>query len=99
MPSFICSRVDYCNSLLVGLPKVRLTPLQSVLNAVARLIARLPLSSSHVPHFAFMFDHLHWLPLIARIQLEVLTLTYRLRQAPKCLRYFIRLPSSVPSLR
>jgi len=30
------------SSLLVGLPKVRLSPLQSVLNAAARLIARLP---------------------------------------------------------
>ena len=33
--------LHYC-SLLVGLPKVRLSHLQSVLNAAARLIARLP---------------------------------------------------------
>ena len=31
--AFICSRIDYCNSVLVGLPKVRLSPLRSVLNA------------------------------------------------------------------
>src|SRR6218665_3263156 len=42
-----------------------------------------------------MFDHLHWLPLLARIHLKVLTLIYRLHigQAPKYLRDLIRLPS------
>ena len=37
----VCSRLHYCNSLLVSLPKVRLFPLQSVFNAAARLKARL----------------------------------------------------------
>jgi len=54
--AFVCSRTDYCNSLLVGLPKVRLSHIQSVLNAAtARLIARLP-RTSHIS--AFMFDGL-----------------------------------------
>src|SRR6218665_4032144 len=50
---------------------------------------------------AFMFDYLHWLPLIARIQLKALTLIYRshIGQAPRYLRDFIRLPSSAISLR
>src|SRR6218665_2247565 len=61
MAAFVCSRIDYCNSLLVGLPKVRLSPIQSVLNAAARLVGRLP-RTSHIS--TFMFDHLHWLPLI-----------------------------------
>src|SRR5688572_6304266 len=80
--AFVCSRIDYCNSLLVGLPKVRLPPLQSVLNSAARLIARLP-RSSHIS--AFMFDHLHWLPLTARVQLKELSLIYRSHtgRAPK----------------
>src|SRR6218665_1982263 len=69
--AFVCSRIDYCNFLLVSLPKVHLSPIQSVLNAAARLVCRLP-RTSHIS--AFMFDHLHWLPLIARIQLKVLTL-------------------------
>ena len=83
--AFVCSRIDYCNSLLVGLPKVRLSPIQSVLNAAARLIARLPRTSRIS---AFMFNHLHWLPLIARIQLKVLTLIYHshIGQAPRYLR-------------
>jgi len=32
--AFVCSRIDYCNSLLIGL-----SPLQTVLNAAAQLIA------------------------------------------------------------
>ena len=40
----------------VGPPKVRLSPLQSVLNAAARLIAPL-LGKSHIS--ALMFYHLH----------------------------------------
>src|SRR6218665_1421305 len=32
----LCTRIDYCNSLLIGVPKTRLAPLQSVLNAAAR---------------------------------------------------------------
>src|SRR6218665_250352 len=94
----LLSLIDYCNSLLVGLPKVRLSPIQSVLNAAARLVGRLP----RTPHIsAFMFDHLHWLPLIARIQLKVLTLIYRshIGRAPRYLRDRIRLPSSAISLR
>src|SRR6218665_2971382 len=67
--AFVCSLIDYCNSLLVGFPKVHLPPIQSVLNTAARLVGRLP-PTSHIS--AFMFDHLHWLPLIARIQLKVL---------------------------
>src|SRR6218665_688108 len=47
-----------------------------------------------------MFDHLHWLPLIARIQLKVLTLICcsHIGQAPRYLRVLIRLPSSDISL-
>ena len=58
-------RIDYCNSILIGLPRVRLSPLQSVLNAAARLIARLP-KFSHIS--SFMVNQLHWLPLLSRIQ-------------------------------
>ena len=64
----------------------------------ARLIARF----IRTPHIsAFMFDHFHWLPLIARIQLKVLTLIYRshIGQASKYVRDLIRLPSSAISLR
>jgi hypothetical protein len=96
--AFICSRIDYCNSLLIGLPKLRLAPLQSVLNASARLIARLP-RFSHIS--AFMTEHLHWLPLTARIQYKILFLTYKmfLGLAPRYLCDLIRKPFSATAGR
>ena len=40
--SLIISKVDYCNSLFIGLPNVILKKVQSVLNGAARLIFNLP---------------------------------------------------------
>jgi hypothetical protein len=96
--AFVCSRLDYCNSFLIGLPKVRLAPLQSVLNAAARLIARLP-RFSHIS--LFMTEQLHWLPLSTRIQFKVLTLVIKSQMglAPKYLCDQILRPPSATSLR
>ena len=41
--AFVTSRLDYCNSVLAGLPQVALEPLQRVQNAAARLILDLNL--------------------------------------------------------
>src|SRR6218665_419290 len=72
--AFVCSRIDYCNYLLIGLPKSRLAPLQSVLKAAARLIARIP-RFSHISNF--MTEKLHWLPLSARIHFKIIFLVYK----------------------
>jgi hypothetical protein len=40
--AFVTSRLDYCNSVLAGLPKSSIMPLQRVQNAAARLIHALP---------------------------------------------------------
>src|SRR6218665_4123780 len=61
-------------SLLIGLPKSCLAPLQSVLNAAARLIARIP-RFSHIS--TFMTEQLHWLPLSARIHFKIIFLVYK----------------------
>ena len=37
--AFVSSRLDYCNSLLVGVAEVHLRRLQSVQNAAARLVS------------------------------------------------------------
>ena len=65
--AFVCSRIDYCNSLLVGLPKVHLSPLQSVLNTAARLKARL-IRFSHIS--TFVAEQLHWLSLLCTSNLK-----------------------------
>ena len=36
---FVISGVDYCNSLLVGVPRYQLDRLQSVLNTAALIVA------------------------------------------------------------
>ena len=85
--AFVCSRIDYSNSLLIGLPKSRLAPLQSVFNAAAvySLIARI-LRFSHIS--TFMTENLHWLPLSARIHFKIIFLVYKafLGLAPSYLR-------------
>lgn len=60
--AFLCFRIDYCNSLTVGLPKIRISSLQYVLNAAVRLIVRLP----RLPHVSIN-QHLHWLPIFLLI--------------------------------
>ena len=67
--AFACSRIDYCNSLLIGLPKTRLSSLQTVLNSAARLSARLSLYSDNIS--SYIKEHLHWLPISTRIENKV----------------------------
>src|SRR6218665_3576959 len=72
--AFICSRIDYCNSLLnvlMDLLKSRLSAIQSVLNAAARLTARLP-RFTHIS--TYLTEILHWLPIASRIKFKVLLL-------------------------
>ena len=49
--AFILSRLDYCNSLLVGLPDHKLAKLQRMQNSAARLVLRKPQLKSATPLF------------------------------------------------
>jgi len=69
----IC-RIDYCNSVLVGLPASTLAPLQRVQNAAARLI----LGLSRRSHVTPALQQLHWLPIKIRITFKVATLMYKI---------------------
>ena len=71
--SLIVSRVDYCNSLLIGLPNVTLKKIQSVLNRAARLVYSLP---PWTPTTPFLID-LHWLPIKARIEFKICLIVFK----------------------
>ncbi len=62
--AFITSRLDYCNSLYLGLPKSLLARLQMVQNAAARLLT----GAKKHDHITPILASLHWLPVSFRIQ-------------------------------
>ena len=64
--AFIRSRLDYCNSLYLGLPQLLLSRLQLVQNSAARLLT----GSSKRDHITPILASLHWLPIQHRIHLK-----------------------------
>ena len=60
--AFVLSRSDYCNSLLIGSTHDVTSHLQRMQNYAARVILRLPMSSSITIHL----ESLHWLPVKVR---------------------------------
>ena len=95
--AFITSRVDYCNSLLYGLPNYQLNKLQRVLNASARLVCNAP----RFCHISSLLRGLHWLPVKARIEFKILLITFRAIHglAPKYLCDLLTFKSSLYNLR
>ena len=62
--SYILSRLDYCNCLLMGTPNSVIQPLQKIQNFAARLVLLAP--RHH--HAAPLLEKLHWLPISERIK-------------------------------
>ena len=71
--ALVISCLDYCNSLLAGLPVCTIKPLQRIQNVVARLVFNLPKFSHVIP----LFCQLHWLPVVARIRFKTMVLPYK----------------------
>ena len=70
--AFVLSRIDYCNSLLFGSTHDVTSHLQRIQNYAARVILRLPKSSSITMHL----KSLHWLPVKVRSTYKIACLCY-----------------------
>ena len=92
--AFISSRLDYCNSLLYGIPEYQTRKLQRVMNASARLIYR----AHKFCHITPLLAELHWLPVRSRIHYKILLITFKILHglSPKYLSDLISIqqPSS-----
>ncbi len=71
--AFISSRLDYCNSLYLGLSKNLLSWLQLVQNAAARLLTGTKKWSSISPVLALLY----WIPVDFRVQYKVLIMVFK----------------------
>ena len=71
--ALVTVRIDYCNSLLYGLPEYSLDRLEKILNTAARILRRV-LKFNHISET--LID-LHWLPVHQRVTFKILILTYQ----------------------
>ena len=71
--AFITSRLDYCNSLYVGVSQSSLARLQLVQNAAARLLT----GTRKREHITPILASLHWLPVHFRVHFKILLFAFK----------------------
>ena len=91
------SKLDYCNSLLFGIPHTKLRRLQVLQNHAARLIFK----RSKRENVSQLLKELHWLPIENRIKFKAAVLVFRCLEgtAPTYLCELIKKYEPVRSLR
>ena len=77
--SLVQSKLDYCNSLYIGLPKTELNRLQNIQNTLARAVA----NQRRNEHITPTLQSLHWLKIPERINYKVLSITYNVLSSSK----------------
>lgn len=70
---FITSKIDYCNSILLGIDDCLIKRIQLLQNSAARLITH----TRKFDHITPVMYSLHWLPVSERIEFKVLLITYK----------------------
>ena len=87
--SLCIAHLDYCNSVLYGLPDTTLNRFQRIQNMCAHLM----LSRSKKDSITECLKELHWLPIRQRIQYKILILTHKCvnKIGPKYLQDLIHL--------
>lgn len=73
MAALFLSKLDYCNALFLGIDKTQINKLQSLQNAAARLLLRIPREES----VSAGVKSLHWLPIKKRVEFKALCLVHK----------------------
>lgn len=82
--AFVSTRLDYCNSLYLGISESLVTRLQCVQNAAVRFLT----NTRKRDHITPLLISLHWLPVRYRIQYKVLMFVFKALhdQAPEYIK-------------
>ena len=89
--------MDYCNSVMAGLPTETLKPLQRIQNLAAKLVCRW----NHWDSATEALKSLHWLNIEDRILFKVLCIVYRCvnNQGPEFLNEMFNIKIPTRTLR
>ena len=71
--AFITSRLDYCNSLYVGIDQAELNRLQLVQNAAAHFLT----GTKKREHITPVLSSLHWLPVRYRVDFKIILFVFK----------------------
>ena len=71
--AYVISKIDYCNSLLYGIPDKLLNRIQRIQNYAARVVLRLHKFSHITPALATLL----WLPVKRRVDFKIALLVYK----------------------
>ena len=72
----VMSHLDYCNSILVGLPEVNISRMQLIQNIAAKMVVLNNVAMKD-NNSKSILEKLHWLPICRRIQYKIFTLIHK----------------------